>query len=171
MLNNECAAAANANLFMAFSTPANNDANEIRIKYGKQILPSATVSLSFSLRRSNPETNNLKNEGKNKMIKIVKKIRNISIALKILDKFTLASIFPFVFRILENRGRKEALNAPSAKILLKVLAIRSATSSASEYMLAPRQNAIVHSRINPISLLQSVKIPTVDALLMIPMFA
>jgi hypothetical protein len=117
---------------MVFSTPLKSDAKEIKIMYGKQILPNVTVNLNFSLRVSNPETNNCKNEGKIAMIIIENGTKINNNILKIFESTIFASSFPSLFKIPENRGKKEALNAPSAKILRKVLDILIATRIASE---------------------------------------
>jgi hypothetical protein len=132
ILSNEWTAADNANLFTVFNTPQKSDVTEINIRYGKQILPRTTVNLNFSPSRSNPETNIFKNEGKIIIITMESGIRISSNALKTSDKVAFASSIPFLCRILENRGKKEALKAPSAKILRNVFATLIATSKASE---------------------------------------
>ena len=96
--------------------------------------------------------------------------REIRRKLKTSTKTTLAESFPSLFRILENLGRKDALKAPSAKIRRNVLAILRATKSASVYIDAPKQAAIIHSRRYPATLLNKVKTPTVKAALITAIF-
>ena len=166
-LSIECAAEGSANLLIVFKTPANRDAIDIKSKYGKHILPSVAVNLNFSLKTSNPDTKIFKTDGK-KIRTIAQNIDSIiSNALKTSDSTAFASSFPLLCSTFENLGRKEELNAPSAKILRKVFANLMAINRASVYIPAPRENTITHSRKNPTILLKRVKDPTVNADLMI----
>jgi hypothetical protein len=157
------------NLFSVFKTPPNRDAIEIKIKYGKQILPKTTVRANFSPRTLNPDTKTLSTHGKNAII-IVQNIVSIATsAVNISAKTMLASCFPSLWRTFENLGKNDELNAPSAKIRRNVFANLSAIISASVCIPAPRQNTITHSRRNPIILLKNVNDPTVKAALITPM--
>jgi hypothetical protein len=144
-----------------FITPQKSDVIEMNIRYGKQILPRITANANFSLSSSNPDSNIFKNDGKNMITTMENGIKTSINILKTSDKTIFAEFCPSLFRILENRGKNAALKAPSANILLKTFDIRTAISRASEYIPAPRQKAIMHSRINPMILLKSVKEPTI----------
>jgi hypothetical protein len=120
---------------------------------------------------SNPETNIFRRDGKNVMTTAEKQTSIRSNRLKISTRSISASFLPFWFSTLEKRGRNEALKAPSAKILRNVFAILMATMKASEYDAAPRENAMAHSRRNPVNLVKSMEIPTVKEALITPMAA
>jgi hypothetical protein len=154
---------------MEFKAPANNEAIDIKIKYGKQILPNDTVNLNFSLRTSKPETRIIRTEGKNTITIVLKQQVRIKSVTNTSDKTLLASCFPSIFSTFENLGRKDELNAPSAKIFRNTLANFIAIRNASAHIPAPRQNAITHSRTNPATLLSRVNAPTVIAALIVPM--
>jgi hypothetical protein len=167
-LSIECTAAGSANLLMVFNTPANKAVVDIKIKYGKQILPKTTVSPNFSLNSSNPETKTLKTDGKNETTIIQKIPVTMFKAVKTSDKTMEALSLPSLCKIFENLGRNDELNAPSAKIRRNVFDSLRAMRSASVHIPAPRQNAMVHSRKKPITLLKSVNAPTVKVFLIIP---
>jgi hypothetical protein len=167
-LNIECTAAGRANLFIVFNMPLNKAVIDIKIKYGKQILPKITVSVNFSLNVSNPETKIFKTEGKNEITTTQKILVIMLSVVNTSDRTIFAFAMPSLCRIFENLGRNDELKAPSAKILRNVFDNLSAMSSASVHIPAPKQNAITHSRKKPITLLKSVNDPTVKAALIIP---
>jgi hypothetical protein len=162
-LGKQCKAAGKANLFIVFKTPAHRELKEIKIRNGKQIRPNLTVSPNLSLRTSNPLAATSTTDGKNANTMVTNTINIISKQLKTSERTVFALSFPSFCRTFENLGRNDALNAPSAKILRKILDNFIAINRQSVYIPAPKNAAMIHSRAYPTNRLNRVKIPTVNA--------
>lgn len=158
--------AGKANFFDALATPQNNAVNDTNSKNGKVIRPNITVISNCSFEDLNPDAMMYKKFGYNIIIKMQNIDTKTSISEKIFDKSILASPILFVSNTLENLGKNDALNAPSAKILRHVFAILIATKKQSKAELSPRNAVNKHSLIKPKTLLKNVKTLTVIADLM-----
>lgn len=158
--------AGKANFFDAFATPQNNAVNDTNSKNGKVIRPKVTAISNCSFEDLNPDAMMYKKFGYNIIIKMQNIDTKTSISEKTFDKSVLASSILFVSNTLENLGKNDALNAPSAKILRHVFASLTATKKQSKAALTPRNAVNKHSLIKPKILLKNVKTLTVIADLM-----